>query len=187
MDRRKALKNIGVGFGAIAVTPTVVSLFQSCQTTPSYSAISFSNEQFNVVAELMEIIIPQTDIPGAKELKLPEFVDTYIDVMLNEEAKVATQDGLNAFIEEALIDSGKSKAGELTTDDWEAQLAKNLKTPGLESPSASFAGQLRGMTVNAFKINEFIGEQVLAYRPVPGEQRGCVDLMETTGGKAWSL
>jgi len=27
----------------------------------------------------------------------------------------------------------------------------------------------------------------LAYAPVPGQQKGCVDLMETTGGKAWSL
>ena len=32
MDRRKALRNIGTGIGAIAVTPTIVSLFQSCQT-----------------------------------------------------------------------------------------------------------------------------------------------------------
>ena len=43
------------------------------------------------------------------------------------------------------------------------------------------------MTVNAFKTNEFIGEEVLAYAPIPGEQKGCVDLMEATGGKAWSL
>jgi hypothetical protein len=26
----------------------------------------------------------------------------------------------------------------------------------------------------------------MAYAPIPGEQKGCVDLMETTGGKAWS-
>lgn len=38
-----------------------------------------------------------------------------------------------------------------------------------------------------FKTNEFIGENVMAYAPIPGQQKGCVDLMETTGGKAWSL
>ena len=36
MDRRKALRNIGTGIGAIAVTPTIVSLFQSCQTAATY-------------------------------------------------------------------------------------------------------------------------------------------------------
>jgi len=187
MDRRKALKNIGAGFGAITITPTVVSLFQSCQTTPDYTLVSFSEPQFNVIAELMELIIPATDIPGAKDLKLPEFVDSYIAVMLTEEEKEVSLNGLNAFMEEALIDSGKPATADLTPEDWDAQLSKNLKTPGLESPAAGFAQQLRMMTVNAFKINAYIGEEVLAYRPIPGEQRGCVDLMETTGGKAWSL
>ena len=37
------------------------------------------------------------------------------------------------------------------------------------------------------KPNEYIGENVLAYAPIPGDYKGCVDLMETTGGKAWSL
>jgi len=27
----------------------------------------------------------------------------------------------------------------------------------------------------------------LAYAPIPGDYKGCVDLQETTGGKAWSL
>ena len=55
-----------------------------------------------------------------------------------------------------------------------------------EKEAESFAKELRSLTINAFKTNEFICEKVLAYAPVPGEQKGCVNLMETTGGKAWS-
>ena len=51
----------------------------------------------------------------------------------------------------------------------------------------AFALQARSMTINPFKTNEYIGENVLAYIPIPGEQKGCVDLMEATGGKAYSL
>ncbi len=29
---------------------------------------------------------------------------------------------------------------------------------------------------------EYIGENVLAYVPIPGQQKGCVDLIEATGG-----
>mgnify|MGYP007000403417 len=50
-----------------------------------------------------------------------------------------------------------------------------------------FVFQLRSMTINAFKTNEYIGEKVLAYLPIPGQYNGCVDLNETTGGKAWSI
>ena len=32
----------------------------------------------------MEVIIPKTDIPGAIELKLPEFLDNYIVVVMNQ-------------------------------------------------------------------------------------------------------
>ena len=73
----------------------------------------------------------------------------------------------------------------------DAQLAKYLKpgnaVPADEILASQFVNQLRSLTVNAFKTNELIGEEVLAYAPIPGEQKGCVDLMEATGGKAWSL
>ena len=45
---------------------------------------------------------------------------------------------------------------------------------------------LRGRAVWAYKTSEKIGEDVLAYDPVPAEQKGCIPLSETNG-KAWSL
>ena len=42
MDRRKALKNIGMGFGAITITPTVVGLMQSCQTASQTMPVFYS-------------------------------------------------------------------------------------------------------------------------------------------------
>ena len=190
MDRRKALKNIGMGFGAITITPTVVGLIQSCQTASQTMPVFYSQEQFSVLSGLMELIIPPTDIPGAIELKLPEFADAYIKAVLNEERQAEAKSGMEAFIAAALAATGKSSASAVTTEEWDAQLAKYLKSdeaPAGEEAASSFAFQLRSMTVNAFKTNEFIGEQVMAYEPIPGRQQGCVDLMETTGGKAWSL
>ena len=35
----------------------------------------------------MDLIIPETDIPGAKQLKLPEFLDGFIGVIFNAKAK----------------------------------------------------------------------------------------------------
>lgn len=190
MDRRKALRNIGTGIGAIAVTPTVVSLFQSCQTTPSYATAFFSQEQFAAVSSLMELIIPATDIPGAIELKLPEFADAYIAAVWDVEGQDKFQAGADEFMAATLASTGKAKLSAVTTEEWDAQLAKYLKAdtpPADEKEAAGFATQLRSLTVNAFKTNEFIGENVMAYAPIPGEQRGCVDLMEATGGKSWSL
>ena len=191
MDRRKALRNIGTGIGAITVTPAVVSLFQSCQTSATYTPLFIPKDDFKIISNLMEMIIPKTDIPGAIELKLPEFVDAYIDAVWDEKRKTDFTETWEIFISASSKAAGKENANDLSTADWDAQLAKYLK-PGNDVPAdeilaSQFVNQLRSLTVNAFKTNEFIGEEVLAYAPIPGEQKGCVDLMEATGGKAWSL
>ena len=191
MDRRKALKNIGNGIGAIAITPAVVSLFQSCQTSATYNPLFIPKDDFKIISNLMEMIIPKTDIPGAVELKLPEFVDAYIDAVWGEKEKTDFTETWEVFISASTKAAGKENENDLSAADWDAQLAKYLK-PGNDLPAdeilaSQFVNQLRSLTVNAFKTNEFIGEEVLAYAPIPGEQKGCVDLMEATGGKAWSL
>ncbi|MDC1392861.1 gluconate 2-dehydrogenase subunit 3 family protein [Flavobacteriaceae bacterium] len=191
MDRRKALKNIGNGIGAIAVTPAVVSLFQSCQTSATYNPLFIPKDDFKIISNLMEMIIPKTDIPGAIELKLPEFVDAYIDAVWGEKEKTDFTETWEVFISASTKAAGNENENDLSAADWDAQLAKYLK-PGNDLPAdeilaSQFVNQLRSLTVNAFKTNEFIGEEVLAYAPIPGEQKGCVDLMEATGGKAWSL
>lgn len=200
MDRRKALKNIGIGFGAITVTPTVVSLMQSCQTNPSgWMPAQFSKDQFQVVSQLMDLIIPTTDIPGAIDLQLPQFLDGYVGLIMNDKAQQKLKSSLDQLIAVALKDTGKSATSELNREDLDAQLAKYLRADestmqvwknDADSPEAvaqGFAVQLRSLTINAFKTNEYIGENVLAYVPIPGQQKGCVDLMEATGGKAYSL
>ena len=57
----------------------------------------------------------------------------------------------------------------------------------IEALSFNFINTIRQLTITAFKGSEYIGENVLIYRPIPGEQKGCVDLEETTGGRAWSI
>ena len=190
MDRRKALKNIGTGIGAISITPAVVSLFQSCQSASTYSTVYFNSSDFEKISQLMELIIPSTDIPGAIELKLPEFTDSYIAAVWDTKRQDDFSSNLKSFLTVSSQISGEN-VDQMSISDWDLILAKFLK-PGNEiseeeKEAEAFAKELRSLTINAFKTNEFIGENVLAYAPVPGEQKGCVDLMETTGGKSWSL
>jgi hypothetical protein len=191
MDRRKVLKNIGSGIGAITLTPSVVCIFQSCQTEVSYTPVFISKDDFEMLSNIMELIIPQTEIPGAKELKLPEFLDSYVNAVFSSKRKLEFEEGFAAFKIRAIELSEKEKVSQLSIKNLDAQLTKYLRFKGAlpkeEQLAAKFANELRDLTVNAFKTNEFIGENVLAYSPIPGDYRGCVDLMETTGGKAWSL
>ena len=191
MDRRKALGNIGKGIGTVIVTPTIVSIFQRCQTSKTFNPTFFKAEDFNLISRLMEIIIPKTDIPGAIELKLPDFVDNYIDAVWDKKSKENINKSLKLFKDFAKIKFGQKPAKDLTFDELDQLLNKFLKSKDFntdkEKTTASFAIELRNLTIDAFRTNEYIGENILAYQPVPGKNIGCIDLEEATGGKAWSL
>ena len=78
MDRRAALKNIGVSFGSITLTTGVLSIIQSCQTNDlNWTPKFFTAKRIGFMDRMLEIIIPETDTPGAISLNLSKFIDAY--------------------------------------------------------------------------------------------------------------
>ena len=147
----------------------------------------------------MDLVIPKTDIPGAIELKLPEFLDNYIVVVMNQNDKETILRRTNNFIKLILNETKKNNSMEINSDDLNTQLKKYLLASDKqiesweEAPKSqelevyNYLIQIRSLTLNAFRLNEYIGEKVLAYDPIPGERKVCLDLKKTTGGKRWSL
>ena len=200
MDRRKVLKKIGYGSAAIVVSPQIVNMLHSCKSNlKKYSPIFFTSNQFQFVSKIMEVIIPKTDIPGAIELKLPEFLDNYIVVVMNQNDKETILRRTNNFIKLILNETKKNSSMEINSNDLNTQLKKYLlasdeQTESWEKDPKSQESQvyrylihIRSLTLNAFRLNEYIGEKALAYDPIPGDRKVCLDLKKTTGGKRWSL
>ena len=80
MERRQALKNMGLSIGAFALTPTVAGLLQSCSGNSKLSWVPefYSNEEADIITKTLEIILPPTpEIPGATDLNLAQFLDGY--------------------------------------------------------------------------------------------------------------
>ena len=215
MDRRKALKNMGLAMGYTVATPTLIGIMQSCKGEPvmEWTPDFFSKEQGAVLTKLVDIILPKTDTPSASEVQVNLFIDRFINEVADKEQQDFTKMSMGRFLEKALKAAGKEKASDLSAEELEKTLAATLKitkedevknieaitayneamAKGQEAlldegvASHAFANNLRGMTIMGYKTSEFVGEEVLAYLPVPGEYIGCGDLQELTGGKAWSL
>tara|TARA_B100001057_G_scaffold404461_1_gene417059 strand:+ start:12961 stop:13563 length:603 start_codon:yes stop_codon:yes gene_type:complete len=200
MERRKVLKKIGYGSVAIVASPQILNILHGCQSSlDEYSPIFFTKTQFQIIRKIMELIIPKTDIPGSTELRLPEFIDNYIDVVMNQNDKEKISNGLKSFIKLILIETKKNHSNKVSASDLNIQLEKYLKasdkqieiwetnSKSPESEVYNYLIQIRSLTLNAFRLNEYIGEKVLAYDPIPGKREVCLDLMKTTGGKRWSL
>jgi hypothetical protein len=214
MDRRKALKNMGMTIGYAVSAPSLISILQSCKdSSPDWTPEFFTPEQGAGLRKLVDIIIPKTDTPSASEVNLHVFIDKF----MNEVAEPREQEFLKAsmgkFFDKALADSGEDEIGDLEAEHLEPVLAAGLnmskedQAKMYESITSyqeanekgeeadlddeafrfSFANNLRGIVIWGYKTSEHVGEQVLAYLPVPGEYIGCGDLQELTGGKAWSI
>lgn len=213
MDRRHAIKNIGLSMGVVIATPTIVSLLQSCQNEPEWFPEFFSQEEGTVIKKLVDIILPKTDTPSGSEVNTPQFIDIFTNEIMEPEQQELMRNAMNVFTKKALSVSGKDDITKLKEKDLEPILASSLKVTKEQQEEtykkfgeymgAIEAGQqvsiddetlifvfldnLRGLAIWGYKTNEIIGKEVLAYDPIPGRQEGCVDLNEATGGKAWSL
>ena len=200
MDRRRVLKKIGYGSAAMVVSPQIINMLHSCKSNVNkYLPIFFANNQFQFVSKIMDLVIPKTNIPSAIELKLPEFLDNYIVVVMNQNDKQTILRRTNNFIKLILNETKKNSSMEINSNDLNTQLKKYLLASDKqiesweEAPKSqelevyNYLIQIRSLTLNAFRLNEYIGEKVLAYDPIPGERKVCLDLKKTTGGKRWSL
>jgi hypothetical protein len=216
MERRSALKNMGMALGLTVATPTILSLLQSCQGEKeiAWSPVFFTSDQGAVLTQLVDIIIPKTDTPSASEVQVHVFLDLYVQEVSSMADQKLMISGLNALIAQALEASSKSNAADLSAEELEAVLAPALAPKTQEEAtrlseavaefnlsidanseaviadelsSTWFAQNLRGSVIWAYKTSEYIGEEVLAYLPLPGGYVPCGDLNELTGGRAWSL
>jgi hypothetical protein len=215
MDRRKALKNMGLAMGYTVATPTLISIMQSCKGEPPmvWTPDFFTVAEGTVITKLVDLILPKTDTPSASEVQVDIFIDRFADQVMEKEQQDFMRMSMKKFIAKSLADSGKEKAENLTSADLEPVLAAALKitkedqilnfetitayTEAIEEGQEAslddtiarfaFANNLRGSTIWAYKTSEYIAEEVLAYLPVPGPYISCGDVQELTGGKDWSL
>ena len=214
MQRRTALKNIGLSFGALTLSSTVVSLFESCQTgAAAWSPKFFTSEQAGFVSKVIDVMLPTTITPGANDLNLTQFMDGYMQYVASPEDRTFAKMALPIVSKLTLEAAGKTKVADITNEDVDVQLnrflradeatqeargkaldvwaeaTKNAETLVIPEEGAAQAmiNSLRRLAIFSFKNSEVIGETVLAYAPVPGEQKGCISVEEATGGRAWSL
>lgn len=215
IDRRKALKNMGLSLGYMVAVPTLISLAQSCKqdTSITWDPEFLTPEEGTVLIKLVDIILPKTDTPSASEVQVHLFIDRFVNQILEKDKKDLFKMGMAKFTDKALKDSGRTDLTDLKAEDLEPILAHALKTPKGEQakylklideyteavragrPAAledgisrfAFADNIRRLTILSYKTSEYIAENVLAYLPVPGEYIACGDLQELTGGRAWSI
>lgn len=213
MNRRQALRNLGLGAGVLIVGPSTLSLLQSCKNEPDYDwqPVFLSASHGFALKKIVDIIIPTTDTPGASDLNIAQFIDSYMDEVAEERRRKSFLQSANAFsksfkneydkaheegsdeefenIVKKYLKASPAQQEEYIKRNTETQDAQDQDQVEIDTEAGAYAylTSVREMAIWAWKTSEEVGENVLWYDPVPGEYIPCGPIEELGNGKAMSL
>jgi hypothetical protein len=190
MDRRTLLKRIAAAAGAAywSGETLAVQLAKAAGGRPDDGAKPepFPAAHKESLAALCELIIPQTDTPGAIQAGVPAFVaDMYAHWMVPAERKTVV-DGLAALDSAAQAAHGRAFAacmpaqqGVLLAPARKAAGSYQQRSHGMDGrladPAAPFFFKMRDLVTLGYFTSEAGINGELAYVPVPGRWDADVD------------
>jgi hypothetical protein len=162
VNRREALRRLAVGGAAAAALPSWVETLSAfaldhahthgqraaaAKTAAAWKPKVLTPHQNSTVITLSELIIPQTDTPGAKAANVNRFIDGVLAERATDE-RTKFLAGLAALDERAKGEFGKPFV-DATPDQQTAMLTK-LSTP----PVDEFFEAIKSMTIIGFYTSE---------------------------------
>lgn len=176
MERRFAIKQILIMAGGLALLPSC--LREAGKSSIQLTNLNVSLDQEDLLAEIAETIIPKTNTPGAKDLKLHLFVLKMLDDCHDQKDQQLFMKGLDRLKDMAQDDYGSSFQ-QMAVADRQKLLLKleNLdqatdKLPEASEELSAFYRILKRRTVGGFMNSKYVMTNITKWELVPGRYNG---------------
>jgi hypothetical protein len=181
MKRRGAIKRIGLAFSTLTISTPVILTIQSCQTNSSNLNFSFFNKkQISFLEKIMEIVIPETDTPGAKSLNILNFVDAHVSKNIRKEDQTYLIAMIDSFIDMIIETEKINSIIEVDDKLLEKHFSNHIDNSSMIALNgqnySQICGLIREMAVTSYMISEYVMTNKLGYVPIPGYYDGNVDI-----------
>ncbi|MEJ2881201.1 gluconate 2-dehydrogenase subunit 3 family protein [Pedobacter sp. GR22-6] len=158
MERRLAIKQVLFLAGGIILLPSC--LRQEGKASVKLKNLDVSLNQEEVLADLSEMIIPKTDTPGAKDLKLHLFVLKMLDDCYGPKDQQVFMQGLD------YVSKLDPPARQQFIFD------ANVKKPNLHEDGYNFFQMLKERTIGGFLNSKYVMSKLVIWELVPGRYNG---------------
>jgi hypothetical protein len=204
MERRALLKLIATATGTAMFAGNAFA-YKDLAPVP-LSATLFSKDDVALFNEMAEVIIPQTDTPGAKAANVGETMAVLVTDCYTPLLQKTFKDGINtidtlsqskygkAFLQldgkqrEALFNEldTEAKAANLANRVWQGvETGKPSQwEPGTDEPTPHYFTLLKQLTLYCFFTSQVGATKVLRYVSIPGKYDGAMPYKK--GDKAWA-
>lgn len=209
MERREALRNVALLLGGTLSASTFSVLFESCSPSEKQGNGQnlFTADEEALITEISDVIIPDTDTPGAKAAGVGPFIAMMVRECYPEDVQESFVDGLkeiddlseskfkntfvnlsleqkNGILREVADKTVRLKEEEKARADAEKN-NNNTQAVSKYEKKPHFFQLIRELTLLGYFTSEIGATKALAYLPVPGRYEACTDL--EPGQKAWAL
>lgn len=193
MNRREAIKKLAFLTGGALSMSTVSAILSGCSSSGSgsFSPQTLSSVQNELVTVISELIIPETDTPGARAAGVNRFIDYMLTEWNTEEERNQFLSGLdhvdevssNEFEKNFLELSKTDQTNVLKLLEKEAQ-NKPVDVPGTNTGADHFFPMMKEYTIVGYYTSEIGASQELRTNIIPGRYDGCMPYSEV--GRAWA-
>ena len=197
MHRRELFRLLGAGAVLPAIPPDLFAMLRSVQPAEGYALRSLDAHQNATTVAMIDLLIPETETPGAKGARVNEFIDLILTEWATPEEKNHFLDGLadidkhsNDLYGKKFVDSSAAQQETLLRSIDDVAMA-NRRRPvrhGNTVPEAD--AQMKGpfwvvfknITLHGYYTSQVAFEKELKLTIMPGAQHGCAPLGSGMGG-----
>lgn len=169
MKRRQAIQNIAALAGGLLALPSWARGW-SPQNLPPVRSF-FNREDQALLGLVIEAILPESDIPGAKSLGVPAFVETMLADCYEKEVQDKVVNGLYT-VENTAHSKHHLSFSQLSLPDKQALLLAIEQ--GDDAVLKEFYGLVKNLTIQGYTSSEYVQTTYLEYKMAPGYYYGCV-------------
>jgi hypothetical protein len=193
MRRREMLRILAAGAALPALTPDLFAFFRSAHPADGYALRTLNPHQNATVTLMTDLIIPETDTPGAKAARVNEFIDVILTEWATEAERQNFLDGLadvdkqsmELFGTKFINASSTQQITLLRSMDESAAAARNRRPRHGNTVPEDRDKQLQGdfftvfksITLHGYYTSEIGFSQELKLQIIPGAQHGCVPVV----------
>ena len=168
MKRRFVVKNIALTIGASIVLPAWANAWNQNSLRDNHLNIS---PQENLLAEIVETIIPKTNTPGAKELNVQQFIPKMVMDCYDKKAQAIYKNGFELVDKNAKNTFSKSF---MECDGKQRTEILNKMSKSENEDEKSFIQLVKGLTIKGYLSSEYVMTNLRIYEYAPARYHGCV-------------
>ena len=188
MQRRELFRLLGTGAALPVFDSNLIAMFQDAHPKSNYTLRTLSPHQNATVVTMTDLIIPETETPGAKAVRVNEFIDLILTEWAHEDERKNFLSGLddvdkrsNAIFGKNFIDVAPVQQ-EILLRELDQRYAidredrathpfvRRIHNPQL---TGDFFGVVKRLTLYGYYTSEVGFTQELRKQIIPGAYHGC--------------